>query len=351
MHTRLLRTAAGLVLAAVLLSVPVCAEPSVSAVSAVLMDGRTGRILWEKNGSERSLIASTTKIMTGLLIVEDCDLSAEVAVPPEAEGMEGSSMYLRAGEILTVEQLLYGMMLHSGNDAAVTLAMYHSGSLECFSEKMNEKAQQLGLKNTHFSNPHGLDSEKNYSTAADLGKLTAYAMENTVFCQIVSTKQISFDRWSLTNHNKLLWRYEGAVGVKTGYTKAAGRILVSAAERNGRRLIAVTIHDPNDWADHAALLDYGFSAFEDQLLAEAGQIMASVPVLCGAEKYISAVVREAVLVPAAQEETLEIRVNVPPLVFAPVMAGETAGSVEVLADDVVIAEHPLYWRYSVLEEA
>ena len=233
--------------------------PQVSAKSAALLDGTTGECLYEKNGDQRALIASTTKIMTCLLVCEAGDLDRTVTVPETAAGTEGSSMYLKSGETLTRRELLYGMMLHSGNDAALTLAISISGSEAAFVRQMNRRACALNLTQTHFANPHGLDSGENYSTALDLARLAQAALQNEQFRAVVSTKTITCAGRTLTNHNKLLWRYDGCIGVKTGYTRHAGRILVSAAERGGRMLIAVTISDPDDWRDHAALLDYGFA--------------------------------------------------------------------------------------------
>ena len=233
--------------------------PQVSAKSAALLDGTTGECLYEKNGDQRALIASTTKIMTGLLVCEVGDLDRTVTVPETAAGTEGSSMYLKSGETLTRCELLYGMMLHSGNDAALTLAISISGSEAAFVRQMNRRACALNLTQTHFANPHGLDSGENYSTALDLARLAQAALQNEQFRAVVSTKTITCAGRTLTNHNKLLWRYDGCIGVKTGYTRHAGRILVSAAERGGRMLIAVTISDPDDWRDHTALLDYGFA--------------------------------------------------------------------------------------------
>lgn len=345
-----MRTAAVCIAAAVLFSCvfAVYGAPATSAACALLMDASTGRVLYDYNGSKQSLIASTTKIMTGLLIAESCDLDAEVAVPGEALLVEGSSMYLKQGEILTVEALLYGLMLHSGNDAAIALALYHSGSVEAFVQKMNKKAEELFLQDTHFENPHGLDSENHYSTAYDLAKLTAYALDNPVFYQVVSTKSITIAGRSLINHNRLLRQYDGAIGVKTGYTRAAGRILVSAAERQGRRLICVTIHDPNDWKDHTALLDYGFEHYTMHAISAPGQVMERVPVLCGFEPA-QAVLRDGIQIPLSDQEQIEVTIHLPPLVFAPVFAGEPAGKVEVLIDGVYFREYPLYWRFSVLE--
>ena len=246
------------------LSLPAAAAPasapSVSAQCAIVTDAETGEVLYAKNPDQRSLIASTTKIMTGWLVCRDLDLEETYSVPPEAVGVEGSSLYLQEGETLTGEALLYGLMLHSGNDAAVTLAVACRGSQEAFTARMNRAARALGLDNTSYANPHGLDSEGNYSTARDLATLTAAALRDETFRRVVSTKTVTVDGDRvLTNHNKLLWRCEGCIGVKTGYTKAAGRILVSACQRGGRTLICVTLNAPDDWQDHCALYDWAYA--------------------------------------------------------------------------------------------
>ena len=238
--------------------------PQVSAKSAALLDGTTGECLYVKNGEQRALIASTTKIMTGLLVCEAGELDRTVTVPDAAVGLEGSSMYLKKDETLTRRDLLYGMMLHSGNDAALTLAISISGSEAAFVRQMNLRARALGLTQTHFANPHGLDSGENYSTALDLAHLAQAALQNAQLRAVVSTKTAVCAGRTLTNHNKLLWRYDGCIGVKTGYTRHAGRILVSAAERGESQLIAVTLADPDDWRDHAALLDFGFAVLASQ---------------------------------------------------------------------------------------
>ena len=254
-----------MIAAALLFPVPASA---VSARRGIVLDGTTGRVLWERAADERSLIASTTKIMTALVVCRQCNVLDRVRIPKEAVGIEGSSIYLKEGEVLTVQELLYGLMLHSGNDAATALAIYCGGTVEGFAELMNDKARELGMEGTHFSNPHGLDAPDHYSTARDLAILARYAMCDPIFRQTVSTRQVKIGERYLTNHNKLLWRVEGANGVKTGYTKAAGRLLVSGAERNGRQLIAVTVDAPDDWNDHAALLEEGFSRFTVKTLVE-----------------------------------------------------------------------------------
>jgi len=213
MYKRVCRTAAALIAAAVLFSVPCRAEPLISAQSAIVMDAASGRILFEKDAERRALIASTTKIMTALLIAENCNPDSVVSIPEEAAGIEGSSLYLKAGDCRTVEELLYGMMLHSGNDAAAALAGYCCGSEAAFVECMNDRAGELGLSETSFANPHGLDSEKNYSTAKELAVLAAAAMENPLFRRVVGTKTISFGDRTYTNHNKLLFRNSDCIGI------------------------------------------------------------------------------------------------------------------------------------------
>lgn len=320
-----------------------CRALDLSARSAILLDSTTGRVLYEKNPDEKSLIASTTKIMTGLLICEQCSLDSRVQIRPEATNIEGSSMYLQAGEILSVQDLLYGLMLRSGNDAAAALAIFCDGSTEAFAARMNEKAQLLGLDHTHFANPHGLDSDGNYSTARDLAKLAASAMENAAFRRIVSTRSATVGNRQLVNHNKLLWRYDGAVGVKTGYTKAAGRILVSAAERNGRRLIAVTLNAPNDWTDHQKLLDYGFSGFRSTPVLTADLPLAEVPVLTGNVSSVRAAAADSYSYPLAEGETAVVRLHLPAFVYAPVQAGEKAGEAVILVDGQETGSVDLYW--------
>ena len=244
-----------------LLCLPVNAQtrPDTAAESGILTVAETGEVLWEKSAQRKMAMASTTKMMTALVALEQADPDRTVTILPEWTGIEGSSMYLKKGETLTRGDLLYGMMLHSGNDAALTLAISISGSEAAFVRQMNRRACALNLTQTHFANPHGLDSGENYSTALDLARLAQAALQNEQFRAVVSTKTITCAGRTLTNHNKLLWRYDGCIGVKTGYTRHAGRILVSAAERGGRMLIAVTISDPDDWRDHVSLLDYGFA--------------------------------------------------------------------------------------------
>lgn len=228
-----------------------------SAASAILMDADSGEVLYEKDAARRMRIASTTKIMTALVVLEHARLTDTITVTGD-HMVEGSSMYLKPGEVVTVEELLYGLMLCSGNDAALALADC-CGGLETFVAAMNDKAAALGMTDTSFANPNGLDDENHYSTARDMAVLAAYAAQDPTFRRICSTRTATVGGRTMTNHNKLLSQVEGCIGMKTGYTRAAGRTLVSCAEREGRRLVAVTLCDGNDWADHKALYEMGFA--------------------------------------------------------------------------------------------
>ena len=228
-----------------------------SAAAAILMDADSGEVLSEKDAARRMRIASTTKIMTALVVLEHARLTDTITVTGD-HMVEGSSMYLKPGEVVTVEELLYGLMLCSGNDAALALADC-CGGLETFVGAMNDKAAALGMTDTSFANPNGLDDENHYSTARDMAVLAAYAAQDPTFRRICSTRTATVGGRTMTNHNKLLSQVEGCIGMKTGYTRAAGRTLVSCAEREGRRLVAVTLCDGNDWADHKALYEMGFA--------------------------------------------------------------------------------------------
>ena len=257
-----------LILSAVLLIVAapqsVDASPEVSARSAILIRADTNEVIFEKNADEVLPMASTTKIMTALIAIERLSLDDEVTVTAESAGTEGTSLYLSDGDVLTVRDLLFATMLRSANDAASALAVHTAGSEEAFAVLMNEKASELGLSSTHFTNPHGLPDEGHYTTARELALFASYAMESETFRDIAGTRKYTVtvngtDKREVTNHNRLLFSYDGATGVKTGYTKSSGRCLVSSAEREGFTLIAVTLDAPDDWRDHARMLDAGFA--------------------------------------------------------------------------------------------
>lgn len=342
---RLYATAAAALLAAA------CVLPlktkAVSAQHAYVLDAVSGRVLYEKAPNERSLIASTTKIMTALIVCEQCNVLDRMRIPREAVGIEGSSMYLQEGEVLTLQELLYGLMLSSGNDAAVALAIYCGGTVEGFAELMNDKARNLGLRNTHFENPNGLDSPGHYSTARDLAVLAAYAMENPIFRKTVSTKQLHMGQRYLTNHNKLLWRVEGADGVKTGYTKAAGRILVSSAIRNNRRLVAVTIDDPDDWEDHASLLESGFSRYGIRRVVTKGQSVDTLEVAGGEGSRVTVLAAEDFEYALAEGENPQLMLPGPGFVYAPAVEGAEAGFAYILLEGRTIGKVPVVYGETI----
>ena len=320
---------------------------AVSAQKAILLDAQTGRVLYEKCADERALIASTTKIMTALIVCEQCNVLDRMRIPKEAVGIEGSSMYLQEGEVLTIQELLYGLMLHSGNDAAVALAIYCGGTVEGFAQLMNDKAHRLGMTGTHFENPNGLDSPAHYSTARDMAVLTAYAMENPIFAKTVSTKTVSAGNRSLRNHNKLLWRFEGADGVKTGFTKAAGRILVSSATRQGRRLIAVTMNDPNDWQDHAQLLEDGFSRYSVRQIVSKGDILGYADVISGESPEVALIAAEDFVYSLADDEIPQIVLQGPGFVYSPVVQGQDAGYAYICIADHVVGKMRLTYGQTI----
>ncbi len=329
-------------------------KPAVSAECAILIDADSGRVVWEKSADTRHAMASTTKIMTALVALHALALDEIIAVSPGAVGIEGSSVYLYAGEKLTLEDLLYAMLLESANDAAAAIAIAVSGSIEAFAAEMNACADEMGLKDTHFTNPHGLWDEMHYTTARELAEITAEALRLPAFRTIVSTKKktIPLNETEgvrlLVNHNKLLKLYDGAIGVKTGYTKKSGRCLVSAAERNGITLIAVTLGAPDDWNDHTVMLEYGFSSLVRYSLGEPGSIRYTIPVIGGKVDYVTVVNTAplAVTLPADAPEP-KLRVEMPRMLYAPVSSEGTVGRLLLLSQGEVVAESPLVAVFSV----
>ncbi len=342
--TKILRSALFLFIAIVLASVSSSAGAlEVSAKSAVLYDAFTGKTLYEKNADARLPMASTTKIMTALVALENSSPDDIVIVRKKDTLVEGSSMYLKEGERLKVIDMLYGLMLLSGNDAALALADFCGGDVDSFVRQMELKAGELGMDGTSYENPNGLDGAEHYTTARDMAVLTAYAMENQSFREIVSTKSCTRADRFMSNHNKMLWRYDGAEGVKTGYTSKAGRCLVTSATRGGRRLIAVTLSAPNDWSDHARMLDFGFSLFEEAVLAKKGEIIAQMPVISGDRRSVPVRVNADIKANLSEAELqrLEKKVELPRFVYAPVIRGELAGSVVYLLDGKPVGETTL----------
>ncbi|WP_018660500.1 D-alanyl-D-alanine carboxypeptidase family protein [Heyndrickxia acidiproducens] len=342
---------AGFVFFAALPSYPAkAADLSVQAGSAILMDQDTGRILYEKNAYEPRSIASITKIMTAILAIESGKMDQNVAVTSRAIRTEGSSLYLRAGDEWKLKDLVYGLMLRSGNDAANVIAESVGGSIEGFVFMMNEKAKELGMVNTHFANPSGLEDPdgEHYSTAYDMAILTRYAMQNKTYQKITGTK--FYKGWR--NKNRLLTeKYKYSTGGKTGFTKAARRTLVSTAAKNGEHLIAVTLNDANDWDDHIAMFEYGFSHYGKKLIAEKGKIDAVTHPYLKNHVYL----KHDITYPLSKDETDAVKVkysvvkpeknwekqeNIPPVV----------GKAVVYLNRQVIRSTPIYYSRKPVPE-
>lgn len=331
------------------------AGPEVSAQSAVVLTADTGAVLFEKDGHTPRPVASTTKIMTALLALEAAQERGDplVDITQEMVAVEGSSMGLQAGDSISLTGLAAGMLLASGNDAANAAALYLDGSLESFAARMNQRAAALGMEDTHFVTPSGLDGEDaqglgHLSTAYDMALLARVALEDQAFRQLCSSPSLAVEfaepvkRVTYTNHNKLLTQYQGCVGVKTGFTKEAGRCLVSAAERDGALLIAVTLNAPNDWQDHTALLDYGFSQVEPYQLA-GGDVRLTVPVVGSPEEAVSLRGSNGgeVTLPLGQGAQVERVVHAPKFLYAPVEAGEQVGEICWYLEGQLLGSAPL----------
>lgn len=331
------------------------AGPEVSAQSAVVLTADTGTVLFEKDGHTPRPVASTTKIMTALLALEAAQEQGDplVDITQEMVAVEGSSMGLQAGDSISLTGLAAGMLLASGNDAANAAALYLDASLESFAARMNQRAAVLGMEDTHFVTPSGLDGEDaqglgHLSTAYDMALLARAALEDQAFRQLCSSPSLAVEfaepvkRVTYTNHNKLLTQYQGCVGVKTGFTKEAGRCLVSAAERDGALLIAVTLNAPNDWEDHTALLDYGFSQVEPYQLA-GGDVRLTVPVVGSPEEAVSLRGSNGgeVTLPLGQGAQVERVVRIPKFLYAPVEAGEQVGEICWYLEGQLLGSAPL----------
>ena len=307
---------------------------SVSAGSAILMDANSGSVLYAQNADMQRGMASTTKVMTALVILEAMSPDTVVEITPEMTGAEGSSLYLQAGEHLTVEQLLYGLMLESGNDAAEALAIACDGSIEAFANRMNARAKSLGLTHTRFANPHGLSASGHYTTARELALITMEALKNELFRTIVSTYRMQIPYQDqpgaryLTNHNPILTKYDGMIGVKTGWTTADGKCFVTAAERDGLTLIAVTLGDTNISSTHTALLNHGFDSFEAVPLPMDTPIR--VPLVGGKESFLALEAEpnaNGLFVCLPKGERVEVRVETPPFVYAGTERGSSVGRI------------------------
>lgn len=319
------------------------ANIGVSAKSAALYEPKTRTFPYSKDMNRRMPMASTTKIMTGLLAIELSRLDELVDIPREAVGVEGSSIYLAEGDTLTMKDLVYSLLLQSANDAATAIAIKLGGDIRTFADMMNARAARLGLTDTSFKNPHGLDDDEHYTTAHDLALITAEALENPTFRSIVSTYKYSFissgKQRTVVNHNKLLKNYDGAIGVKTGYTKKSGRCLVSAAERNGVTLVAVTLSAPDDWRDHTELLDYGFTQYEAVSPYTLVDGEYDIPVVSSEQSTITARLEDngvKALIRHKDEPPITYELTIKQFAVAPVVMGDIIGEVTFRAGERTI---------------
>ena len=345
MMKRLLSVALSLMILSLSVASAHAGEVKTSAAAYMLYCPDNGEILLSENADTELPIASTTKIMTALITLEEAAVDNRVVEFTDEMSAEGSSMYLKRGEKVTLYDLAVGMMMQSGNDAANAAAIATAGSIVSFADRMNEKAQQIGMEHTHFVTPSGLDDENHYSTASDMALLMAHALQNDDFAFITSqtSMEVRFvypaDKFmTYPNHNKLLKMYDDCIGGKTGFTDAAGRTLVTAAKRDDLTLIAVTLDDPDDWNDHVMLYDYGFDHYERKAL-DIGSISADV--VGGTDSTVALVADKAFAVVPKNAEKLETRVCMPAFLYAPVEAGETVGKIEYSADGEALIEVPL----------
>ncbi len=323
-------------------------EPSVSAQSAVLMCVNNGKVIYSKNETKRLSMASTTKIMTSLLAIEAGIPEKEIVVTSEMVSVEGTSMGLVAGDSVSMKELVYGMLLQSGNDSANTVAYVLGGNPEGFAEMMNSRAAEIGMENTNFVTASGLDHKDHYSTAYDMALLACECISNPEFASICSKKSVRVSYGNppyartLTNHNRLLWSYDGAVGIKTGFTKKSGRCLVSAAKRNGITLVAVTLNAPDDWNDHISMFEYGFSLCKS---VELTCRLPDIAVVGGEKNKISLSLSSNPVY--VENENCRIRIYTKPFLYAPVKKNDFAGTAVFYSDEKVIAEIPLLTNESV----
>lgn len=335
-------TAALAMLAALTLACPPAYAVGTNASCAILMDAESGRVLYEQNSHQPRLIASITKLMTALVAVEQAeDLDGVVTVKGEWLGSEGSSIYLKAGEEITLRGLLYGLLLQSGNDAAMVIACHTAGSAEEFVALMNRRAAELGMKDSSFANPSGLNDDNHYSTAYDMALAAQACLKNETVAEICATRSITIGTRTFVNHNKLLYRCEGCVGMKTGFTEKAGRTLVSAATREGQTLICVTLNDGDDWNDHMKLLDYGFKTYPRQVLCGPGAVLGSVTVESSLIPVAAAVTAEEVGYPLKDAEALTMDVELVDFVQAPFEEGWPLGEAVWKKNGEIVARVPL----------
>ncbi|MFT8872444.1 MAG: D-alanyl-D-alanine carboxypeptidase family protein [Sporolactobacillus sp.] len=327
--------------------------PAVSAQTAALMELATGRLLDAKDSHRRLPIASITKVMTALLAIESGKMNDTVVVSPEAIRTEGSSIYLKAGERIKLRDLVYGLMLRSGNDASRAIAEAVAGSEQGFVFLMNEKAKAIGMDDTHFANPNGLQNDAHYSSAYDMALLMREAMRQPLFRRITGTKSYSVPATNRSearlwlNKNKMLRQYPFATGGKTGYTEVAGRTLISTASKDGMELVAVTLNDRDDWRDHSRLFDWGFTTYKETVVMHRGTLNADVSKPYRGHLYV----KETLRVPLAGREAAQIKKTLTLIKYTAFsrerMSDEPCGSMQINVGNKTLAEVPVYYQEQV----
>ena len=332
----------------------VCYGVDISAKSACLIAADTCEIVYEKHSDIRLPMASTTKMMTALVAAESDKWDEVATVSLNAQNQIGSKIYLKANDRMMLSDLVKGMLLNSGNDAAVAVAEHVSGDVECFAEDMNNCADRIGADNTNFQNPSGLDGDSHYSTAYDLAIIGAEVIRNEKLMPIIKSKELKITNLNgevtyLRNHNKLLWSYDGMLGVKTGFTKKAGRCLVTAAMREGVTLVAVTLSAPNDWDDHKKLLDYGFEVCKSSTVIKKDDKFAEIEV---DDKTVNLVSEEDVTLTdiRGKRENREISIKKIADIKGPINAGEKLGVAEIIQNGNIVASVDLVADTDVREE-
>lgn len=334
----------------------VYAETSCTAGGMAVIDANSGRLLYSKNENAKLAMASTTKIVTALTVLDNCtDIDREINVHNDAVGIPGTSIYLKHGEKLTVKELLYGMMLPSGNDAATALAYHVGGTIEHFCELMEKKAIECGAYNSSFSNPHGLDDDQHYTTAYDLAKITARALENETFREIVTTKATRIKGSSegayryLKNKNKLLNTLDGCIGVKTGYTGNAGRCLVSACERNTFRIVCVVLNCGPMFEESSSLIEQAYDNYKYTELFPGYKVIRSLPVIGGKEEAVKVFSRKGFYYPLTKDEAqkIEYKYVLPNGLKAPVNKDEVVGEVEIYLHNHLLFSEKIYTMNSI----
>ncbi len=323
-----------------------------SAHSAIVMEVKTGRVLYSKNISSKRAMASTTKILTALVALENGDLEEHVKIPKEAVGVEGSSIYLRNDETVKLRDLIYGLMLRSGNDSAVAIAHHISGSVEEFSKLMNKRAKSIGAVNSNFMNPHGLHHKDHYTTAYDLGLITREALLNEDFKKIVSSKRWIAEREGYNafyNKNKTLAQFKGGDGVKTGYTKASGRCLVTSATRDDMQVLCVVLNDPNWFNDCYALMNRAFANYRPYKVMEKDSDAKSFSIDKGKIEKSYMTIKEDIIIPVKEEEKSKVKIvfENDETVEAPVQKGQKLGKAKIYIDDKLMATADLYAKESI----